>query len=70
VTGKDTDNAFAVVETGDSQSDPLDSHYRKETHVVFLCLQGSVSVWARDKYRKMSAGGLASVPPVCVKVLE
>lgn len=64
VTGKETDNAFAVVASGGSQSDPIGFHFHKEAHDVFLCLQGEVNVWANDKCRTMSSGDFASVPPV------
>lgn len=64
VTGKETDDAFAVVGTGGSQSDPIGFHYHKEAHDVFLCIQGSMNVWADEKCRTLTAGDLASVPPV------
>lgn len=64
VTGKETENAFAVVGSGGSQSDPIGFHYHKETHDVFLCIKGSINVWAGEKCRTMSAGDFASVPPV------
>ncbi|KXL47714.1 hypothetical protein M433DRAFT_63839 [Acidomyces richmondensis BFW] len=63
ITGKETDNAFAVVSSGGSQSDPIGFHYHREAHDVFLCLQGSINVWAGDQCRTMSAGDFASVPP-------
>lgn len=63
VTGKETDNAFAVVGTGGSAGDPIGFHYHRETHDVFLCLKGSVNVWANDQCRTLRAGDLASVPP-------
>lgn len=64
VTGKETDNAFAVVGTGGAQSPPIGFHYHRQAHDVFLCLKGQVSVWANDKARTLSAGDFASVPPV------
>jgi len=64
VTGKETDDAFAVVASGGSQSDPIGFHYHREAHDVFLCLQGEVNVWANDKCRTMGGGDFASVPPV------
>ena len=64
VTGKESENAFAVVASGGSQSDPIGFHYHRETHDVFLCLQGSINVWAGDKCRTMTSGDFASVPPV------
>lgn len=66
VTGKETDNAFAVVGTGGTAADPIGFHYHRETHDVFLCLKGQVNVWAGEKCRTMSAGDFASVPPVSV----
>ncbi|KAI1613943.1 RmlC-like cupin domain-containing protein [Exophiala viscosa] len=63
VTGKETDNAFAVVGTGGAQGDPIGFHYHRETHDVFLCLKGKVNVWANDQCRTMEAGDFASVPP-------
>jgi quercetin dioxygenase-like cupin family protein len=65
VTGKESDDAFAIVSSGGSQSDPIGFHYHKEAHDVFLCLQGNVNVWADDDCRTLSAGDFASVPPVC-----
>ena len=67
VTGKETDNAFAVVGSGGSQSDPIGFHYHRETHDVFLCLKGSINVWAGEQCRTMQAGDFASVPPVCYR---
>lgn len=64
VTGKESDNAFAIVSSGGSQSDPIGFHYHRETHDVFLCLQGSINVWAGEKCRTMTSGDFASVPPV------
>lgn len=64
VTGKETEDAFAIVGSGGSQGDPIGFHYHHEAHDVFLCLQGNVNVWANDQCRTMSAGDFASVPPV------
>lgn len=63
VTGKETDNAFAVVGTGGAAGDPIGFHFHRETHDVFLCLKGNVNVWAGDQCRTLGAGDLASVPP-------
>ncbi|KAK4894620.1 hypothetical protein LTR27_007262 [Elasticomyces elasticus] len=63
ITGKETENAFAVVSSGGSQSPPIGFHYHRETHDVFLCLSGSVNVWAGEQCRTMSGGDFASVPP-------
>ncbi|KXT16290.1 hypothetical protein AC579_465 [Pseudocercospora musae] len=63
VTGKETDNAFAVVGSSGSQSDPIGFHYHAKTHDVFLCLKGNVNVWANDEARTMGPGDFASVPP-------
>lgn len=64
VTGKETEDAFAIVGSGGSQGDPIGFHYHHEAHDVFLCLQGNVNVWANDQCRTMGAGDFASVPPV------
>ncbi|KEF58625.1 uncharacterized protein A1O9_06551 [Exophiala aquamarina CBS 119918] len=63
VTGKESDNAFAIVGTGGAQGDPIGFHYHREAHDVFLCLKGSVNVWAGDQCRTLGPGDLASVPP-------
>jgi quercetin dioxygenase-like cupin family protein len=65
VTGKETDNAFAVVGTGGTFDKPIGFHYHKEAHDVFLCLKGTINVWANDKARSLGPGDFASVPPVC-----
>ena len=31
---------------------------------MFLCLRGSINVWADDKARTLGEGDFASVPPV------
>jgi quercetin dioxygenase-like cupin family protein len=64
ITGKESENAFAVVASGGSESAPIGFHYHRETHDVFLCLQGACNVWAGEKCRTMTAGDFASVPPV------
>jgi len=63
VTGKESENAFAIVGTGGAQGDPIGFHYHREAHDVFLCLKGSVNVWAGDQCRTLGPGDLASVPP-------
>ena len=63
VTGKESDNAFAVVGSGGAQSAPIGFHYHNDAHDVFLCIKGQVNVWAGDQARTMSAGDFASVPP-------
>jgi len=65
VTGKETNNAFAVVGSGGTASAPIGFHFHRETHDVFLCLKGQVNVWCGDKARTMNPGDFASVPPVC-----
>ena len=70
VTGKESENAFAVVASGGSHSDPIGFHYHRETHDVFLCLQGSINVWADDKCRTMTSGDFASVPPVSTTLIK
>ena len=64
VTGKETNNAFAVVGTGGTAAAPIGFHFHRETHDVFLCLKGNVNVWAGEKARTMGPGDFASVPPV------
>ena len=66
ITGKETDNAFAFLNRGGSQSDELllGFHYHEYAHDVFLCLQGTMDVWAGDQCRTLSPGDFASVPPV------
>lgn len=64
VTGKETDNAFAVVGTGGTFDKPIGFHYHEEAHDVFLCLKGKLNVWANDKTRSLGPGDFASVPPV------
>lgn len=63
VTGKETNNAFAVVGSGGTHSAPIGFHFHRETHDVFLCLKGAVNVWAGDQARTMTPGDFASVPP-------
>jgi quercetin dioxygenase-like cupin family protein len=64
VTGKESDNAFAVVGTAGSHSAPIGFHFHREAHDVFLCLKGQVNVWAGDtQCRTLSQGDFASVPP-------
>lgn len=65
VTGKESENAFAIVGSSGSQGDPIGFHYHREAHDVFLCLKGNVNVWAGEKCRTMGPGDFASVPPVC-----
>lgn len=65
VTGKETDNAFAVVSTGGQKDKPIGFHYHREAHDVFLCLKGELNIWANDKARTLGPGDFASVPPVC-----
>ena len=64
-TGKEMDNAFAVSGTGGTAAEPIGLHFHRETHDVFLCLEGQVNVWAGEKCRTMGPGDFASVPPVC-----
>lgn len=64
VTGKETQDAFAVVGSAGSQGDPIGFHYHREAHDVFLCLKGAINIWAGEKCRTMSPGDFASVPPV------
>lgn len=69
VTGKETNNGFAIVGSGGVAAAPIGFHYHREAHDVFLCLKGSVNVWAGEKCRTMTPGDFASVPPVCFKVI-
>jgi quercetin dioxygenase-like cupin family protein len=66
VTGKETDNDFAVVGTGGTFDKPIGFHFHKEAHDVFLCIKGKINVWANDQARSLSPGDFASVPPVCI----
>jgi quercetin dioxygenase-like cupin family protein len=66
VTGKESDDAFAVVGSGGSHSPPIGFHYHNDAHDVFLCIKGTVNVWAGDQARTMSPGDFASVPPKVV----
>ncbi|KAH8600725.1 RmlC-like cupin domain-containing protein [Bisporella sp. PMI_857] len=63
VTGKETNNAFAVVGTGGTFDKPIGFHYHKEAHDVFLCLKGRLNIWADDSARILEPGDFASVPP-------
>lgn len=69
VTGKETDNAFAVVGTGGTFDQPIGFHYHKEAHDVFSCLKGKLNAWANGKARCLGPGDFASVPPVCIPSL-
>jgi mannose-6-phosphate isomerase-like protein (cupin superfamily) len=64
VTGKETNNAFAVVGSGGTAAPPIGFHFHRETFDVFLCLKGNVNVWSGEKCRTMGPGDFASVPPV------
>jgi quercetin dioxygenase-like cupin family protein len=48
VTGNETNNAFAVVGTVGAFDKPIGFHYHNEAHDVFLCLEGTLNVWAND----------------------
>lgn len=63
-TAKETSNAFAVVGTGGTFDNPIGFHYHREAHDVFLCLKGTLIVWANDSARSLGPGDFASVPPV------
>lgn len=63
VTGKETNDAFAVVGSGGTFDKPIGFHYHREAHDVFLCLKGIVNIWANDTARTMGPGDFASVPP-------
>ncbi|OBT56974.1 hypothetical protein VE04_02566 [Pseudogymnoascus sp. 24MN13] len=62
-TAKETSNAFAVVGTGGTFDNPIGFHYHREAHDVFLCLKGTLNVWANDSARSLGPGDFASVPP-------
>ncbi|KAL5317715.1 hypothetical protein ACEPPN_014813 [Leptodophora sp. 'Broadleaf-Isolate-01'] len=66
VTGKETANAFAVVSTGGTYDKPIGFHYHREAHDVFLCLKGTMNVWADDQARELGEGDFASVPPTTI----
>ncbi|KAH8882520.1 RmlC-like cupin [Thozetella sp. PMI_491] len=63
VTGEETENQFAVVTSGGTFDDPILWHFHREAHDIFLCLQGTLNVWADDKGRSLGPGDFASVPP-------
>jgi quercetin dioxygenase-like cupin family protein len=63
-TGKETNNTFAVVGTGGTYDKPIGFHFHRETHDVFLCLKGTLNVWANDVARSLGPGDFASVPAV------
>ncbi|KAH0167354.1 cupin domain-containing protein, partial [Aureobasidium melanogenum] len=63
VTEKESKGDFAVVSTGGQQDNPIGFHYHREAHDVFLCLKGSMNVWANDSARTLLPGDFASVPP-------
>ncbi len=63
VTGRESDDAFAVVGSGGAYSPPIGFHYHNDAHDVFLCIKGQVNVWAGDQARTMNPGDFASVPP-------
>lgn len=63
VTEKESKGDFAVVSTGGQQDNPIGFHYHREAHDVFLCLKGSMNVWANDAARTLLPGDFASVPP-------
>lgn len=64
VTGKETENAFAIVGSGGTASAPIGFHKHREAHDVFLCVKGQCNVWANDQCRTLNPGDFASVPPV------
>jgi len=64
VTGKETEGAFALVGSGGTADEPIGFHYHKEAHDVFLCIKGTMNVWANDQARELGPGDFASVPPV------
>ncbi|KAK0110721.1 hypothetical protein ONS96_002320 [Cadophora gregata f. sp. sojae] len=66
VTGKETANAFAIVSTGGTYDKPIGFHFHREAHDVFLCLRGSMNVWADEKARTLGEGDFASVPPTTI----
>jgi quercetin dioxygenase-like cupin family protein len=63
VTEKESKGDFAVVTTGGQQDNPIGFHYHRDAHDVFLCLKGSMNVWADDAARTLLPGDFASVPP-------
>lgn len=64
VAGEESKSSFAVVTSGGIGDQPIGFHYHKEAHDVFLCLKGSLNVWADDAARTLLPGDFASVPPV------
>lgn len=64
VTGKESDGAFAVVNSGGSHDNPIGFHSRRKAHDVFLCIKGRINVWGGQYCRTVEPGDFASVPPV------
>lgn len=63
VTGRETDNAFAVLGQGGIGNDPIGFHYHRDAHDIFLVVKGKINVWAGDQCRTLEPGDYASVPP-------
>lgn len=58
VTGKETNNAFAVVGTGGIAVAPIGFDFIEKLMIVFLGLEGQVNVWAGEKCRDNGVWGL------------
>ncbi|OQV06657.1 Cupin domain-containing protein [Cladophialophora immunda] len=63
ITGRETNNAFAVLGQGGIGSDPIGFHYHRDAHDIFLVVKGFINVWADDQCRTLGPGDYASVPP-------
>ena len=70
VTGKETDNAFAVVGSSGTFDKPIGFHLHREAHDVFLCFNGKLNIWVNDTARSLGPGDFASVSPVCTPAFE
>lgn len=58
-----TDGSFSVVSSEGAETDPIMPHKHATAHDTFLCLRGSLQVWANDQSRILQPGDFASVPP-------
>jgi quercetin dioxygenase-like cupin family protein len=57
-----TDGSFSVVSSEGAETDPIMPHKHATAHDTFLCLRGSLQVWADDQSRILQPGDFASVP--------
>ena len=57
-----TDGSFSVVSSEGAETEPIMPHKHALAHDTFLCLRGSLQVWANDQSRILQPGDFASVP--------